>query len=78
MVCCNRALGLAGNPVDMEQRDGRVDRYAGLSTRRVLGKMSVPDWDDVGGGCSPWGGSGRPGSNEYIKTTPSVLPLGGS
>ena len=46
---------LPSNPVDLEQREGRVDRYAGLSIRRVLGKMSVPDRDNVGEGCSPWG-----------------------
>ena len=46
---------LPSNPVDLEQREGRVDRYAGLSIRRVLGKMSVPDRDKVGEGCSPWG-----------------------
>lgn len=27
---------LPGNPVDLEQREGRVDRYAGLSSRRAL------------------------------------------
>lgn len=27
---------LPGNPVDLEQREGRVDRYAGLSMRRAL------------------------------------------
>ena len=46
---------LPGNPVDLEQREGRVDRYAGLSIRRVLGKMLVPDREDVGEECSPWG-----------------------
>ena len=46
---------LPSNPVDLEQREGRVDRYAGLSIRRVLGKMSVPDRDNVGEGRSPWG-----------------------
>ena len=46
---------LPGNPVDLEQREGRIDRYAGLSIRRVLGKMLVPDREDVGEECSPWG-----------------------
>ena len=46
---------LPGNPVDLEQREGRVDRYAGLSIRRVLGKLFIPDRDDVDEECSPWG-----------------------
>lgn len=43
-----------GNPVDLEQREGRVDRYAGLSTRRVLANTSAPGPTDVDVGCSPW------------------------
>ena len=45
---------LPSNPVDLEQREGRVDRYAGLSVRRVLGAISVPARKDVCEGSSPW------------------------
>lgn len=45
---------LPGNPVDLEQREGRVDRYAGLSTRQVLANTSAPCPTDVDIGCSPW------------------------
>ena len=40
--------------MDLEQREGRIDRYAGLSLRRVLASTLVPDWEAVGEGCSPW------------------------
>ena len=50
----NRALGLAGYPVDLEQREGRVDRYAGLAIRRVLASEFAPDRAAVESGCSPW------------------------
>ena len=33
---------LPGNPVDLEQREGRVDRYAGLAIRRVLASEFAP------------------------------------
>ena len=45
---------LPGNPVDLEQREGRVDRYGGISIRQVLAKSLVPDRAAVGEGCSPW------------------------
>lgn len=49
---------LPHNPVDLEQRDGRIDRYAGLAQRKVLAREAGP----VGGklraskvaGASPW------------------------
>jgi hypothetical protein len=31
---------LPANPVDMEQRDGRVDRYAGLAVREALAALA--------------------------------------
>ena len=45
---------LPGNPVDLEQREGRVDRYAGLAIRRVLASEFAPDRAAVESGCSPW------------------------
>lgn len=45
---------LPGNPVDLEQREGRVDRYAGLSTRRALAATCAPEREAVGVGRSPW------------------------
>lgn len=40
---------LPSNPVDMEQRDGRVNRYKGLAIRQSLGKEydRVLDWDEL-------------------------------
>ena len=45
---------LPGNPVDLEQREGRVNRYAGLSVRQVLAKTHAPDRKEVEPRCSPW------------------------
>ncbi len=45
---------LPGNAVDLEQREGRIDRYAGLSTRLVVADKFRPDRDDVPWGQSPW------------------------
>ena len=45
---------LPGNPVDLEQREGRVDRYGGISIRQVLAKSLVLDREAVGEGRSPW------------------------
>ena len=45
---------LPGNPVDLEQREGRVDRYAGLSTRRAIANNNDPYTLDADIACSPW------------------------
>ena len=45
---------LPGNPVDLEQREGRVDRYAGLSTRRAIATNNVSYKSDADIACSPW------------------------
>lgn len=45
---------LPGDPVDLEQREGRVDRYAGIATRRVLAARYAPAAFDVAEGESPW------------------------
>ncbi|MEC7948959.1 MAG: helicase-related protein, partial [Myxococcota bacterium] len=47
---------LPGNPVDMEQREGRVHRYKGLAVRRNIARafrtgVLRGDWDGVG---DPW------------------------
>ena len=45
---------LAANPVSMEQREGRITRFAGLNVRRAMAR----DWSKQGGttngGGSPW------------------------
>lgn len=45
---------LAANPVSMEQREGRITRFAGLNVRRAMAR----DWSQQGGttngGGSPW------------------------
>ena len=45
---------LPGNAVDLEQREGRIDRYAGLSTRLAVANQFRPDRSDVPKGRSPW------------------------
>lgn len=49
---CNHVVhwDLPSNPVDLEQREGRVDRYAGLAVRRALAEKArdLPTQD------SPW------------------------
>lgn len=45
---------LPGNAVDLEQREGRVDRYAGLSTRLAAVGSSRPGRNDVACRRSPW------------------------
>lgn len=57
---CSRVLhwDLPSNPLDLEQREGRVQRYGGLSVRRALGRdlkaaaLEAPGDDDA---RSPWG-----------------------
>ncbi len=43
---------LPGNPVDLEQREGRVDRYGGLAVRRALASTVKPR--DIAPYDSPW------------------------
>ena len=45
---------LPGDPVDLEQREGRIDRYAGIATRRVLAAQYAPVTSEVATGRSPW------------------------
>lgn len=46
---------LSSNPLDLEQREGRVQRYAGLAVRRRLASQLRGDWlaDEQSAG-SPW------------------------
>ena len=45
---------LPGNALDLEQREGRIDRYAGLSTRLAAADKFRPARRDVPRGSSPW------------------------
>ena len=45
---------LPGNAVDLEQREGRIDWYAGLATRLVAAAKFRPAPGDVARGRSPW------------------------
>jgi hypothetical protein len=51
-VWCNHVLhwDLPSNPVDLEQREGRIDRYGGLAVRQALAEQS-PELSTSG---SPW------------------------
>ena len=45
---------LPGNAMDLEQREGRVDRYAGLANRLAIVGRFRPGQEDVARGRSPW------------------------
>ena len=45
---------LPGSAVDLEQREGRIDRYAGLSTRLAAVAQHMPERKAVPFGGSPW------------------------
>lgn len=45
---------LASNPVDIEQREGRIQRYAGLSVRRVIADLLKQKVLSKPGVNSPW------------------------
>jgi hypothetical protein len=54
---CSRILhwDLCSSPLELEQREGRIQRYAGLAVRRRLAKLLQESVDDsAAGGCSPW------------------------
>lgn len=46
---------LPGNPVDLEQREGRIQRYAGLAVRRQMAVDQGPEvLASIASGTSPW------------------------
>lgn len=46
---------LCRNPVDLEQREGRIQRYGGLSIRRGIAKTLKPEaLSDLSADTSPW------------------------
>ncbi len=46
---------LSHNPVDLEQREGRIQRFAGHSTRREIArKVGRKLWAELPPGMSPW------------------------
>lgn len=54
---CSRVVhwDLSSNPLDLEQREGRVQRYAGLAVRRQLAAELRDDWlAEKRGTVSPW------------------------
>ena len=52
---CRRVVhwNLPSNPIDFEQREGRINRYAGLAVRQTIADRY--GWDDA----SPYAGNGR-------------------
>ena len=55
-VWCSRLVhwDLCGNPVDLEQREGRIQRYGGLSIRRKIAQELGPvSYDHLSKGKSP-------------------------
>ncbi|UIK06213.1 helicase-related protein [Neorhizobium galegae] len=54
---CSRVVhwDLPSNPLDLEQREGRIQRYGGLSIRRRLGSVMRDDvFADCKAAASPW------------------------
>ena len=65
---------LPGSPVDLEQREGRVDRYAGLSTRRVLASRFAPRRSAVEPGSSPWAELAQRADRAYRSDPAGLTP----
>jgi hypothetical protein len=55
-VWCRQLLhwDLCASPLDLEQREGRIQRFGGLSVRSVLADKLRQQTLAVGGGVSPW------------------------
>lgn len=45
---------LPANPVDLEQREGRVHRFKGLAVRKNVAKMNARAWRQLNGEQDPW------------------------
>lgn len=45
---------LPGNPVDLEQREGRVHRYKGHAVRKNLARVHGGALEELPGHCDPW------------------------
>jgi len=69
---CRRIVhwDLPSNPVDLEQREGRISRYGGLLIRRPLGDMVRDDAVAAGRfGQSPWNAAASLGEKLYSDNT---------
>lgn len=55
-VYCDRLVhwDLPASPVDLEQRDGRINRFGGLSVRKVMAKPYVSGKTSIPDAGSPW------------------------
>src|SRR5262249_42459642 len=55
-VYCDRLVhwDLPASPVDLEQREGRINRYGGLAIRKVLGRRLATRVDPLPVAASPW------------------------
>lgn len=69
---CRRIVhwDLPSNPVDLEQREGRISRYGGLLIRRPLGAKVREDAVAAGkGGRSPWNAAAALGEARFPNDT---------
>jgi hypothetical protein len=61
-VWCNSLVhwDLCSNPVDLEQREGRIQRYGGLATRQAIAaRLGQQALQNIRRGTSPWERLGR-------------------
>ncbi len=65
---------LCANPVDMEQREGRIQRYGGLAIRRTIArKLGAKALTDIRPGVSPWQKLAGMADKELTNGDPSGL-----
>lgn len=57
---------LAANPVSMEQREGRITRFAGLNVRRAMARDCLAAGGLTNGGGSPWAKLASAKEAEYL------------
>lgn len=77
-VWCDQLLhwDLPNNPVDLEQREGRINRFAGLAIRRALTRRPGELLDKCPSDASPWAAlfDGNPLLPETSEKTSGLAP----
>ncbi len=76
-VWCRQLLhwDLCASPIDLEQREGRIQRFGGLSVRAALaGKLKQRTLDEAGEMTSPWVVLARYAEEEYRADASGLSP----